>query len=219
MARADNSSEFTPALGAHWLTPFYDFAIATFTRERTWRRRLVELVAPSPDDRILDVGCGTGSLAVELARLADVVGVDPDPEVLRRAARKAAKAGVGVRFVNGFFSKEALPASWRPTKIVSSLVLHQTPLDEKKRIIGAIRDILPPGGVFCLADYGRQPSQLQRFFFARMVQRIDGFENTTPNREGALERLMEDAGFDGVEPLIMVPTLTGAISLWRAVRK
>jgi len=210
--------DFTPALGAHWLTPFYDFAIAGFTRERTWRRRLVELVGPSANDRILDIGCGTGSLAVALARAADIVGVDPDDAVLRRAEQKAARAGAHVRFVNGFFSKEILPETWRPTKIVSSLVLHQTPLDEKKRIIDAVHDLLPPGGVFCLADYGRQPTRVQRFLFAQIVQRVDGFENTTPNAEGVIERLLNEAGFIGVEPRTVIPTFTGAISLWRAVR-
>ncbi len=218
MARASQSPEFTPALGAHWLTPFYDFAIAGFTRERTWRRRLVELVEPNQEDRILDIGCGTGSLALALARSAEVVGVDPDPAVLRRAEKKTETAGVRVCFVNGFFSQEILPAGWRPTKIVSSLVLHQTPLVEKKRIIDAVYELLPPGGIFCLADYGRQHAHLQRFLFAQMVQRIDGFENTTPNAEGVIDRLLGEAGFVGVEPQRIIPTFTGAISLWRAVR-
>ena len=217
-AGAARPQDYTPALGARWLTPFYDFAIAGFTREWTWRRRIVAFLEPQTDDRILDIGCGTGSLAVALAGMADVVGVDPDRAVLSRARKKAARAGVAPRFVAGFFSPDSLPARWRPTKVVSSLVLHQTPLAEKRRIIEAAFSLLPPGGVFVLADYGRQPGPLQHFFFRNLVQRVDGFEDTQPNADGALEDLLADAGFAETSPKDMIPTLTGAISIWRAVK-
>ncbi len=219
MQQAAREQEFTPALGASWLTPFYDTAIAMLTREETWRRALIEAIDPAPGDRILDIGCGTGSLAVALARSADIVGIDPDPDILARAGAKAAAAGANVRFIAGFFSPEVLPGDWRPTKIVSSLVLHQTPVPEKKRIIGAIHRLLPPGGLFCLADYGAQPTAQQRFLFRQMVQRIDGAENTEPNALGVIDDLLAEAGFDGAAPSRVIRTMTGAISIWRAVRK
>ncbi|MBB5517439.1 class I SAM-dependent methyltransferase [Amphiplicatus metriothermophilus] len=211
--------DYTPALGAHWLTPFYDFAIAAFTREGVWRGALVDLVDPQPDDRILDVGCGTGSLAVRLGRVADVVGVDPDPAVLARARAKAAKSRARARFAQGFLRAGLLPEGWRPTKAVSSLVLHQTPLEEKRRIIGEIHALLAPGGVFCLADYGRQPDRAQRFLFRALVQSVDGVENTEPNAQGVIETLLAEAGFAPSTPARVVRTPTGAVSLWRAVRQ
>lgn len=205
---------FTPALGRFWLTPFYDFAIAGFTRERTWRGALIALVKPQPEDRILDIGCGTGTLAAALGAVAEVVGLDPDPDILKRARAKA--GGARVRFVEGFFGAARLPAGWRPTKIVSSLVLHQTPLAEKRRIIEEAFAALPPDGTFCLADYGRQPSPLQRFLFRHLVQRVDGFANTQPNADGAVDRLLAEAGFEDCAPAAQIPTATGTISLWRA---
>lgn len=210
--------EFTPALGARWLTPFYDFAIAGFTREKTWRRALIDLVDPQSDDRILDVGCGTGSLSIALSEKAQVIGVDPDPAVLARARIKARAKNAKAEFQQGFLSPDALPAGWRPTKIVSSLVLHQTPLAEKERLINLIYDLLPPGGLFGLADYGRQPSPVQRFLFKNLVQRVDGFEDTQPNADGALEKLLREAGFNGAAPLRAIKTFTGSISLWRATK-
>ena len=81
-------TEFTPALGDHRLTRLYDLAIALLTREGVWRRHLVTQIAPTSSDRILDVGCGTGSLAILLKRRSpdtDIIGLDPDPGVLAQA--------------------------------------------------------------------------------------------------------------------------------------
>ena len=217
--RGKAPKDYTPALGAHWLTPFYDFAIAAFTREKVWRDALVGLVDPQPDDRILDVGCGTGSLAARLGRTAEVIGVDPDPAVLARARARAAKSGARARFAQGFLGAGLLPAGWRPTKAVSSLVLHQTPLEEKRRIIGEIHALLPTGGLFCLADYGRQPDRAQRFMFRALVQSVDGVENTEPNAQGVIEILLAEAGFAPSAPARVIRTPTGAVSLWRAVRQ
>lgn len=84
--------KFTPALGSEKLTPLYDLAIAGLTRETTWRSALVRSIDPQAGDRILDVGCGTGSLVSELKSTTpecQIVGLDPDPDVLGRAGRKA----------------------------------------------------------------------------------------------------------------------------------
>lgn len=91
-----STGAFTPALGKAWLTPLYDFAVATLTRERVWRNLLVRQVAPGPDDRILDVGCGTGSLVILLKETepqARVIGLDPDTGILERAQEKSVGPG------------------------------------------------------------------------------------------------------------------------------
>ena len=129
---------FTPAAGVRWLTPLYDAGVAVATRERRWRRLLVEQVRAGSGDVIVDVGCGTGSLLVLLGRAApgaSLVGIDPDPEVLRRAAGKAAAAGLAIEFLRGFAEDTAaLLAGRRATKAVSSLVFHQVPLAGKEAV-------------------------------------------------------------------------------------
>src|SRR4051812_39702608 len=90
---------FTPALGRLAPIRFYD-AVVALTREQRWRSLTALYVAPRPDEVILDVGCGTGSLARLLAEVeprARIVGVDPDPAVLALARKKAPS----VRFVEG----------------------------------------------------------------------------------------------------------------------
>jgi SAM-dependent methyltransferase len=79
---------FTPALGRFAPTRFYDGVVA-LTRERVWRSLVVMYVAPRAGDTIVDVGCGTGSLALLLNRVepgASLVGVDPDATVLQLVA-------------------------------------------------------------------------------------------------------------------------------------
>lgn len=97
-----NATDFVPALGRKSLTWAYDIAIAVMTRESTWRGLLLSAVKPRPEDVILDVGCRTGTFAIMIKRQcppARVVGLDPDPEVLRVARRKAIHAGVTIELI------------------------------------------------------------------------------------------------------------------------
>lgn len=212
-------NDYTPALGIRMLTPLYDAAIGALTREKTWRAAMVREVAPVSEDCILDIGCGTASLLLALARAeprASYLGIDPDAEVLARATAKAKAAGAAIAFVQGFAADDILPQGWRPTKIVSSLVLHQVPLTEKRRILEVALDMLIPGGGFHLADYGAQDEAFMRILFRNTVQRLDGIADTQPNADGILPRLMADAGFVGIDERARVRTSTGMIRLYSA---
>lgn len=211
---------YTPALGRPALSGLYDAAIAALTRERRWRGALLRQTDPRAGDVILDVGCGTGTFAIMLKRAASaasVEGIDPDPVILERARRKAEAAGVRVAWRRGFAHDAARAGAGRLTKAVSSLVFHQTPLAEKRAGLEAIFRALRPGGELHVADYGLQRGPLMRALF-RGVQTLDGFENTEPNARGVLPVLMREVGFAEVEERQVVPTLTGSISLYRAVR-
>lgn len=214
-----NETTFTPAAGRPEWTPFYDFAIAILTRERRWRSALLRETAPQAGDRILDVGCGTGTFAVMLKRHepgAHVVGLDPDADVLARARAKAAKEKAEVTFRQGF-ARDAGAEATSFTKVVSSLVFHQVPLEEKRAGLVAIGRALRPGGTLHIADYGLQRTPLMRAAF-RQIQKLDGFDNTEPNARGVLPELMREVGFAAVEETEVISTVTGSISLYRALR-
>jgi ubiquinone/menaquinone biosynthesis C-methylase UbiE len=206
---------YVPALGDHRLTPFYDATVALMTCERTWRRAFIKQIDPTPRDVILDVGCGTGTLAVLLAKAcpgASIHAIDPDPDVLSRAELKARDADVLVHFAKGY-AQETAAARVRPNKIVSSLVLHQVPLAGKRSAILSSFAALRSGGELHIADYGEQRSPLMKFAF-RQVQALDGYRNTQPNAEGILPQLMTEAGFVDVKETAVIQTPTGAISLY-----
>ena len=188
------------------------------TREKTWRAALVKVMAPSPGDRILDIGSGTGSLSVALSTACPrirYVGVDPDADAVRRARQKIVGLEGNIRFHEGYFSAEEEYFSEPPNKIVSSLVLHQVPLAEKRRIITQAAKALAPGGSLFIADYGLQKG-FQRMLFRGTVQALDGVEDTQPNAEGIIPKLLENAGFLSVEEIETFATTTGTISIYFA---
>ncbi|MFE4357423.1 MULTISPECIES: class I SAM-dependent methyltransferase [unclassified Kitasatospora] len=210
---------FTPAAGRLALG-LYD-PIVSLTRERLWRSLLAMHAAPRPGDVIVDVGCGTGSFAVLLGRAepqATVVGVDPDPAVLRLARRKAAAAGIEPDFRTGMGDTvdEVVGAGTADT-VVSSLVLHQCPVPMKQAVLAAMHRTLRPGGKLVIADYGRQRTAAMRLAF-RIVQFADGKEDTQPNADGILPRLIAEAGFEGVREVDTVATVTGSMSFYTARR-
>jgi len=207
---------YTPALGLRALTPLYDAAIALLTRENAWRTMLAEAIDLKNGERLLDVGCGTGSLAVRLAAMrqgADVHGIDPDPDVLSRARLKAAKAGVSAEFHEGFLDESFLARQDPFDVIASSLVFHQVPLEGKRELLAAMRRALKPGGRICIADYGHQRTPLMRGLFRATVQSLDGVADTQPNADGVLPDLIRRAGFGSVAEIAALPTATGSISI------
>ncbi len=217
MTRSTKPDSHTPPLGHKALTPLYDIVIAALTREGTWRRKFVRVIAPKLSDRIIDIGSGTGSLAMALNETLPritYVGVDPDEEAVRRARKKTARLGSHIRFEIGYFSADTSYFGEPPNKIVSSLVLHQVPVDEKERIIRDIYRTLPAGGKVCIADYGFQKPGLMRLLFRITVQALDGVEDTQPNAEGVIPEILEQSGFSHVSEAFRIPTLTGTISIY-----
>ena len=109
------------------------------------------------------------------------------------------------------------PRGWRRVdKVVSSLVFHQVPLEEKEAGLAAMRAALAPGGQLHLLDYGLQRTPLMRKLF-RIVQEGDGYANTEPNARGVLPELMTRVGFHDVSETAVIRTPTGSLSLYRAM--
>jgi ubiquinone/menaquinone biosynthesis C-methylase UbiE len=95
---SEGRRSFLPAAGHDWFLPFYDPFVKLLGGDRA-RSALLDQATIRAGQRVLDVGCGTGTFAVLIKRLhpiVDVVGLDPDPKALDRAMRKAGtRGGVG----------------------------------------------------------------------------------------------------------------------------
>lgn len=216
-----STPSFTPAAGDPKYTKYYDTVVALMTREGRWRSAAIDRLELQPRHLVVDIGCGTGSLAIRIKRVQPavrVVGVDPDPQILAIARDKVRKAGVDVEFVSGMGDQAAeLVGPGSADRVVSSLVLHQCPVPMKKAIIANMFAMLRPGGELVIADYGWQRSALMRLLF-RGVQRVDGKADTQPNADGILPQLIEQAGFADVAEVQVIRTVTGSLSIYHARR-
>ena len=89
----------TEGRAVHWAR-LYDVGtrLLSFGRLSVLHRRIIELAGIAPGERVLDVGCGPGRLAIRAARVVgpsgEACGVDPAPEMIHLARRNAAQARV-----------------------------------------------------------------------------------------------------------------------------
>lgn len=207
--------KFTPAAGRFAPSSVYDRGVAILTREAIWRPKLVEILSLALGERALDVGCGTGSLAILLKKRhpdAEIIGIDPDPASLSIARAKVRAAGVDVEWRQGFASDATKAGTF--DKVVSSLVFHQVPLPGKRAGIEAMFAATKAGGSVCIADYARQSRPAMRFAF-RFIQLIDGKADTQPNADGFLEAELSRRIGSPAVPVFAVDTPTGTISIFR----
>lgn len=207
--------KFIPALGLRALTPLYDPLLRWVMREQVFKRRLIVL-ADLAGRRTLDVGCGTGTLTVMAKRAhpdADLVGLDPDPDVLRRARARAARQGLAITWDEGFATQLPYPDG-SFDRAVSSLVWHHLTRPEKRTAFAEVLRVLRPLGEFHLLDFGPARSTAMRplaFVLRRLEQAADNFD-------GLLPGMMVAAGFDPVVEAAHLSTLLGPLVAWRAVR-
>lgn len=204
-----------PAAGHDLFLPLYDPVLRLLLRESAFRRRFLAQADVDPDHRVLDLGCGTGTMAMLIRQRRPgsmVVGVDGDPKVLDVARRKAARASLSIQFDQALADRLPYPAR-SFDRVLSSLVLHHLAHDEK---LGALREalrVLEPGGGFHLADFGPPVG-----WYAAAVARFAGrSERLGENLRGGLPQLLAEAGFHEVAERGHHNTPFGTIALLSAV--
>jgi SAM-dependent methyltransferase len=212
-----SEDRYIPALRFRALTRFFDPFIRVAMPERRFKQRLVEQAAPEPGQRVLDVGCGTGTLALLVESTqpgVEVIGLDADPEILERARGKAEAAGAGVRFDRGL-STELPYEDGSFDLVLSTLFFHHLTGADKRRTASEIARVLRPRGELHVADYGRPQDPLMRVLFGS-VRLVDGLEQTRDNAAGALPRIFEQGGLEGAAETERMRTALGTLALLRA---
>ena len=154
-----NETADKPGLVLHAATT-YDLLIwlVTLGRERTFREKMLRLAHLKPGESVLDVGCGTGSLAIAAKKQVGPAGVacglDASPEMITRAEKKARKFGVDVLFK--IASAQSLPLPDAQFDVVlTTIMLHHLPKKGRGEMAGEIRRVLKPGGRVLAIDFGR----------------------------------------------------------------
>ncbi len=179
---------------------FYDAAswLLSFGRAAAVRRETIGLADVQPGESVLDVGCGTGSLAIALkakvGASGEVRGIDASPEMIEMARRKAVRGRVDADFQTALI--EELPFSEaRFDLVVSSFMLHHLPEDVKLKGFAEIRRVLKPGGRFLAVDFGGTSQSV-------VGHLLSIFGHTHGESLDALAPAMEEAGFTHVEAAV-----------------
>lgn len=212
-----DSKKFIPALRFDFLTRFFDPMVRVTTREYTFKRALVAQADLQNGQKILDIACGTGTLAVGIKKLypeTEVHAIDADAEILRLAKRKAELNQTEILFKQTFSDHlDYADASF--DRVLSTLFFHHLTLESKIKTFHEILRVLKPGGEFHLADFAL-PRNKTQFVLSKYVQIFDGYASTHDNLRGRLKLLMEESGFAEVERTGYFKTILGTIRLFRA---
>ncbi|MFT3894335.1 MAG: class I SAM-dependent methyltransferase [Anaerolineales bacterium] len=182
---------------------FYDLTVnlMTFGHARTLRSQTIDQALLKPGDSVLDVGCGTGAVAIpaklRVGKNGKAAGIDPAPEMIAVAREKARRAGLEIDFRVGVI--ESLPfADNTFDAVTSSLMMHHLTDDLRVRGLAEIWRTLKPGGRIVIADMRRpEGSAFKKFFTAAILHHGHvvqfGLQDLKP--------LLKDAGFENVEQM------------------
>lgn len=193
-----------PAIGhvLHWAAS-YDLLIwlVTLGRERRFRERLLQPAQLKSGESVLDVGCGSGSLAIAATQhvgpAGSVHGIDASEPMIERARRKARKSGADVTFESAL--AQSLPFSDSSFDVVlNTVMLHHLPRKARQESAREMRRVLKPGGRMLVVEFGGAAPH-GRGPIAHLHRR-----GLIKPRE--LEELVSEAGFEVVEK--------GALGIW-----
>jgi demethylmenaquinone methyltransferase/2-methoxy-6-polyprenyl-1,4-benzoquinol methylase len=214
----------------------YDFItrFLSYGQDRRWKRRLIQLAALGPADRVLDLACGTGDLAFGAApHVSRAVGLDLTFRMVQLAARRSpagpASAAPAPRFLTG--DMLALPFPDGSFDVVTTGYGLRNVPDLDVALL-EIRRVLAPGGRLLSLDFNRPQNLLVRagyLAYLTVVGSILGLAlhgdpdtyryipESIRNYPGAqgVARMMERRGFTGVRVL---PVLGGLMAIHVAAR-
>jgi len=180
--------------------PYYDFVVSVTTlgHARRLRKMTVDNAVIKPGDSVLDVGCGTGEvslLAKTRAKNGKVYGIDPAPEMITVARKKAAHKKLDIDFRVGVI--ESLPFPDASIDVVtSSLMMHHLPEDLKVRGLAEIYRVLKPSGRLLIADFMRPTGSFLNHLFI-VFTRHQGLKSGIED----LQKLLKEAGFRQITQL------------------
>jgi ubiquinone/menaquinone biosynthesis C-methylase UbiE len=182
-------------LNGGWRYDLMGWFIDTFMFRGQWRelrQKTAKLARIQPGDKVLDVGCGTGTMALEVARRAGragrVTGIDPSSEQIARARSKEARHNVPIDFQIGVI--EHLPHPDQTFDVVlSTLMMHHVPAPLKRQGLAEIARVLKPGGRLIIADF--KPKKERQGQAARFHAGGSSMQD--------LAAMISDAGFEQLE--------------------
>lgn len=182
---------------------YYDVTVNLMTLGlvRRLRTLTVDHALLKIGEKVLDVGCGTGSVTIpaklRVGKNGSLAGIDPAPEMISIARRKAQRAGIEIDLRVGVIESLPYPDETFDA-VTSSLMMHHLPENLRVTGLAEIRRVLKPGGRLLIADMIRpSPTFLRRFFTSLVLHH--GHRNQFGIED--LPGLLKKAGFEEIKQL------------------
>lgn len=193
----DQSGDASPkatkglVLNEGWRYDLKEWFLDTFLlrgKLRELRQRTASLAHVQPGEKVLDVGCGTGTLAIEVQQRVGstgrAFGIDPGAQQIARARSKAARRNLPIDFQIGVIEHLPFPDGTFDV-VLSTIMTHHLGDGLKRQGLAEIARILKPGGRLVIADFKRSEERQSQPVRFGSVRDLPGF--------------VRDAGFAQVE--------------------
>jgi ubiquinone/menaquinone biosynthesis C-methylase UbiE len=216
---AAREGRLVPGLAFHALTPLYDRALRLMFDDVALKRRFLDQAGLAPGRRVLDLGCGTGTLLLLLRGRGPgcpAFGVDGDRAMAARARWKLGTAA-GAPQVAVAWARTLPFADGSFDRLLSTLFFHHLPTAAKPTVLQEVHRVLRPGGELHVMDFASPSGWWRRAVFT-VLRVFDGLDNTADNAAGLLPKRMQEAGFEDIQELARVDTLVGTVAHYRARR-
>lgn len=195
MADKQEKNSYIPPMHLNFLTPIYDIGCALIGLGGRFRSAIINRLAIDGTEKVLDAGCGTGTLLMALKGRYPTVSaewLDPDESALDLAKRKSGRKGLDIKLHLGFM--EEMPFEEDSFDIVvSTLALHHVNPEKKLQAFMECRRVLRPTGRMMLVDVSPDDTGL----FGRIIYKLlSMFEHLM--RVDQIKAMMKEAGFSEV---------------------
>ncbi len=173
-------------------TPAWDAKLYNEKHAFVWEKAkgVLELLAPQPGERILDVGCGTGHLTAQIAaKGVNILGLDRSPEMIAEAKKNYPHVKFEVADATELSFDQEFDG------VFSNAALHW--IVEPERVVRGVARALKPGGRFAAEFGGTGNIRLlmaaitraaEKFGIAEGLEKLGWYYPSVPEYAGLLER-------------------------------